>query len=550
MAIGRLAALISLFLIAYAGLLFDLYDIQINHGTEYRAKAERSYSAGEKQYPDRGIIYFTDKSGGELAAVINKNFQKIYASPKKIQEKNQDYSELAHQLASVLQTSPEDLLAELKGSGTEDDYQLLVRRADESMIQQFFDLGIKDGVYVGDDPARFYNFGNLAAHVLGFVAPNSNDSGKSGKYGVEEYYNDKLIGTPGEMSEKGKFVAPVPGEDLVLSIDPNIQAEGERILNNLVEKYSAKGGSVIVEEPRTGKILTVASTPAFDPNNYSKSEISTFLNPVTQQIYEPGSVFKVVTMSSALDAGKVTPDTRYNDTGKLVIYDKTIQNWDLKAHGWVTMTNVIEKSLNTGSAFAEKKLGHAAFLSYLKKFGFDEKTGIDLPGELRGNLKSIVPKSPEVAYATASYGQGIAVTPIEMINAVSAIANGGKLMKPYLNAKSEPQFIRQAIGKTAADQVTQMMVSAVDKAEVAHIKGYSIAGKTGTALVPENGRYTDRVINTYIGFGPTSDPKFVILIKLNEPQGSPLAGQTVVPAFRDLAQFILNYYNIPPDRVE
>ena len=545
MAIGRIAALIGLFLLAYTGLVFNLYDLQINHGQEYLALAERSFRTGEKRYPDRGVVYLMDKYGKELAAVTNKNFQKIYVSPKEIQ----DYSEAAHQLSIILGVPAEELAPKLEGSGPKDDYQLLTRKAEDGIVEKVFEANIK-GVYIGDDPARYYSFGNMAAQVLGFVSPNEDDSGSSGKYGIEKYYDEKLGGVPGEISDGGKLIPPVPGKSLILTIDPNIQTESERVLAKLVDDFGAKRGSVIVQEPSTGKILAMASDPSFDPNVYSKSNISNFLNPVTQEIYEPGSVFKIVTMAAALDAGKMTPDTKYNDTGKLVIYDKTIQNWDLKAHGMVTMTNVIEQSLNTGAAFAEKKLGHAAFLAYLKKFGFDEKTDIDLPGEVRGNLKSVGPKSPEVAYATASFGQGVAITPIEMISAVSAIANGGKLMRPYLNSEMAPQTIREVIGQKAVSQITGMMVSAVDKAEVAHIKGYSIAGKTGTAQVPERGGYSDKVINTYVGFGPASDPKFVILIKLDEPQGAPLAGQTVVPAFRSLAQFIFNYYNIPPDRVE
>ena len=545
MAIGRIAALIAASILAYTGLVFNLYDLQINHGEEYLAQAHRSYRAGEKQYAERGVIFFTDKSGYDLAVVTNKNFQKIYASPREVQ----DYSEAAYQLTDILSIPAEELALKLKGSGPKDDYKLLVRKAEEDVVDRVFDAGIK-GVYIGDESARYYSSGNTAAQMLGFVAPDNDGIGKSGKYGLEEYYEERLSGIPGEVSEGGKLTQPVPGKGLRLTVDLSIQKESERILSELIDKFGAKGGSVMVQEPVSGKILAMASDPTFDPNNYSKSDVSVFLNPVTQQVYEPGSVFKIVTMASALDAGKVTPDTKYNDLGKLTVYDKTIQNWDLKAHGWVTMTNVIEKSLNTGSAFAEKKLGHGAFLSYLNKFGFDEITGIDLPGEVRGSLKSIVPKSPEINYVTASYGQGISVTPIAMLNAVSAIANGGKLMRPYLNSEIQPELIREVISREAATQMTNMMVSAVDKAEVAHIKGYSVAGKTGTALVPEKGRYTDRVINTYVGFAPASNPKFTILIKLNEPVGAPLAGQTVVPAFRDLAQFMLNYYNIPPDRVE
>jgi cell division protein FtsI/penicillin-binding protein 2 len=391
----------------------------------------------------------------------------------------------------------------------------------------------------------------LAAHALGFVSQSDADSGESGRYGAEKFYDDLLTGKTGEAKED-KILSPETGADLALTIDPSIEREAERSLENLIKNYSASGGSVVVMEPQTGKILAMGSFPSFNPNAYADSDLSAFINPVTQKIYEPGSVFKVITMAAGIDAGKITPETIFEDTGKLIVSGRTIQNWDLKAHGKVTMTQVIEQSINTGAAFAQKKVGDAVFREYLDRFGFGEKTGIDLPGEVKGDLRRLVPGAPAVAFATASFGQGVAVTPIEMINAIAAIANGGKLMRPYVNAAEAPRVLRQVISPETARQVTQMMVSAVDKAEVAKIKGYSIAGKTGTAQVPDfaRGGYTDKVINTYIGFGPASNPKFIILIKLNEPAGAPLAGLTVVPAFRDLAQFLLNYYNIPPDRIE
>jgi len=295
----------------------------------------------------------------------------------------------------------------------------------------------------------------------------------------------------------------------------------------------------------------MGSYPTFDPNRYSEAELGDFLNPVTQQIYEPGSVFKIITMAAGIDAGKIATSTTFNDTGVLILNGKKIQNWDHKAYGRVTMTNVIEKSLNTGAAFAERTTGDKIFTDYVTKFGFGEPTGVDLPYELKGDLRRLNPSSPAIAFATASFGQGVAVTQMGLINAVAAIANDGELMRPYVNADLAPHSVRTVITKKTADAVTEMMVSAVDKADVASISGYSIAGKTGTAQVPDfvHGGYTDKVINTYVGFGPTSNPRFAILIKLNEPEGAPVAGLTVVPAFRDLAQFILNYFNIPPDRL-
>lgn len=259
-------------------------------------------------------------------------------------------------------------------------------------------------------------------------------------------------------------------------------------------------------------------------------------------------------MAAGIDAGKITPETTYNDRGSVTLDGWTIKNYDLDKYGpygKVTMTRVLERSINTGAVFAQREIGRELFTDYLHKFGFGEKTGIDLPAELGGDLRQLNPNARDIAFATASYGQGVAVTPLGLINAVSAIANGGVLMRPYLNAVLEPLVIRRVISEKAAREAAAMMVSAVDKAEVAVIKGYTLAGKTGTAFVPDftHGGYTEKVINTYVGFGPTENPRFTALIKLNDPEGAPLAGLTVVPAFRDLAQFILNYYGVEPDRL-
>ncbi len=541
--VSRLTLLTAVFVLGYSVLIFNLYNLQLYNGQYYLVRAESQYAASDILTAARGTIYFTDKNGNHLPAVSNKDFSFVYAVPKMIE----DPTETANRLADALGRPVGDLLKQL--SKPNDTYELIQKKLPKDAVAKLTEARLK-GVYVAIEPERFYPFGALAAHVLGFVAPNPHDPGQSGRYGMEEYYDDRLAGTPGQV-QGNKVVAPDAGKNVVLTIDPNIQIEAEHILNDLVSKYSASGGAFIVAEPKTGKVLAMGANPSFDPNSYSGYEIGMFLNPITQALYEPGSVFKVITMAAGIDAGKITPETKYFDNGQITVSGKTIKNWDLKAHGWMTMTEVIENSLNTGSSFAEAKTGDANFRDYVTKFGFGEKTGINLPGELRGNIRALGPHAPSIAFAAASFGQGISVTPIEMISALAALANGGKLMRPYLNADDSPQVIRQVVGEEAAQKVTGMMVSAVDKANVASIKGYSLAGKTGTAQVPDlkNGGYTDKVIDTYIGFGPTSDPRFIILIRLNQPSGGVHAAETVVPAFRELAQFILNYYNIPPDRL-
>lgn len=532
--VSRLTVLTALFTLGYSYLVFHLYQLQVERGEFYTARAESLHGAF-LDYGRRGSIYFTDREGNRVPAASNKEFPTVYAVPKSIENP----AEAARNIGPLLAIPVAEL--ETRLSKKDDLYELLAKKVDPDIGAQIDALGVR-GVYVRTVAERFYPFGTLASHLLGYVGPSDADFGAAGHYGVEEFYDEDLRGRSGA----GEV------ESVTLTIDPNIQLEAERILKTLVTTKAAKSGSVVVEDPKTGKILTMASYPSFDPNAYSKSEIGAFLNPATQELYEPGSVFKVITMAAGIDAGKITPSTTYEDTGELYLNGKTIRNWDLKAHGRASMTYVIEHSLNTGAAYAEMRTGNETFTNYVKKFGFGEKTGVDLLGEAKGDIRALKAKGQQIDFASASFGQGVAVSTIELANAFSALANGGVLMRPYVNAARGPEEIRRVVSSETARQVTDMMVSAVDGALIAKIKGYAVAGKTGTAQVADlsrGGYYEDRVVNTYAGFAPASDPRFVIVVKLAEPEGAPLAGSTVVPAFRDLAQFILNYYMIPPDRL-
>jgi len=545
--VGRIKLVITIIFLIYAVILVRLYDLQILRNEYYLARAQLQYEKNIFQKGLRGNIYFKDKNNDLILFATNKDFPLIYAVPQEIE----DVSETINKLQEYLNFSPQKIKnLEKSLSNKNSKYALILRKAPQEIVNKIKELNIK-GIYISNLPERFYPFGVLASHILGYVGEDNN-IGESGKYGVEEFYNKILNGKEGKI-QNNEIIPPVPGEDIILTIDPNIQREGERILSSLIVNQKAKSGLFIVEEPKTGKILAMGAVPNFDPNNYSKYDIANFLNPNISAIYEPGSVLKVITMAIGIDSNKFTPETTVYDSGSLTLNGKTIQNWDKKAHGKVTMTQVIEDSINVGAVYAQMKIGRQIFLNYLKQFGFDSLTGIDLPGEIKGSLKSLTnPNAPDINYATASFGQGIAITPIELINAFSAIANGGNLMRPYINSELQPQIIRNVISSSTAKMVTQMMVSAVDKAKIAKIKGYSIAGKTGTAQVPnlKTGGYKEAYIHSYVGFAPATNPKFVILIRIDEPEGAQLAGLTVVPAFREFAQFILNYYNIPPDRIE
>jgi cell division protein FtsI/penicillin-binding protein 2 len=537
----RFTAIVAAFVLAYGFLLFHLYQVQLVKGGYYAARAESQATAANSG-PTRGAIYFTDENGNVLPAAVNQDMPLIYATPKDIV----DLSRTANALAPVLGLST-GALRKLLGK-PKDSYETVMRRASADIAQKVSDLDLK-GIYVDTAAERLYPLGSVAGQLLGYVGPNASGSGESGHYGIESEYDATLSG--GSSTDQG---SPI-GSDVTLTIDPNIQIEAEKVLDTLITENQATGGSVIVEDPQTGKIIAMASNPGFDPNHYQSSSIADFLNTTVQAVYEPGSIFKVLTMAAGIDSGAITPETTYDDLGTLKINGRTIENYDLHTHGaygpGTTMTNVIEHSINTGAIFAENRTGNGPFLSYMKKFGLDAPTGIDLPGEVAGSLRQLKPNASQVAFDTAAYGQGVAVTPIELIAAISAIANSGTLMRPYVNAALSPQVARRVISTSTATQVAGMMISAVDKAGVASISGYSLAGKTGSAFIPDlvHGGYTDKLIDSYVGFGPTTNPKFTALIRLNTLPSTALAAQSVVPAWRTLAQYIINYYNIPPDRV-
>jgi len=541
----RITTLAVIFILAYAALGINMYDVQIKDGELHKINAASYHELAGILTPKRGSIYFTDKDGSRVPAAINKEYPTIYAIPSEIT----DPVGTAKVLSSVSERSEEELVAAF--SKENDPFEPIAERPTDEEVAFVKEQGL-DGVYTEHSWDRFYPLGNIASHLIGFSSKSDDPIG-SGKYGLELYSDDTLRGTPGS-TDGDELVRPINGEDIYLTIDRNIQFQAEKTLDDLINEYDAQGGTVMVQDPKTGAILAMASRPDFDPNEYGEyatRDLSLLKNPALEDVYEPGSIFKVITMSAGIDSGKITPDTTYVDTGEVTLNGRTIKNWDLKAYGEVTMTRVIERSLNTGAVFAQRQMGPDVFYDYLVKFGFKEKTGIDLPGETTGSLRPLEYDPREINFATASYGQGVSVTPIELITALSTIANDGVMMKPFINKDEEPEKIGRVISANSARQVQEMMVSAVEKAEIPRIRGYNVAGKTGTANVPDFvfGGYTDEVINTYIGFAPAYEPEVVVMVKLNKPYGAPLAGLTVVPAFRELTHFVLNYYGISPDNV-
>lgn len=525
------------FFLFSAVILCRLFYIQVLQADFYRALAE-----GLKIYPDetnlteRGEIFLED--GTPLA--INWEWPLVFASPPKIT----DEAEVVNVLSEILNL-PQSFIQEKLQKDTL--YSPIKSRLAEGEIVALENLNL-DGIYLTTERGRYYPKEELASKIVGFL-----DANHQGQYGLEEFYNDIL-----ENESKGT--------DLALTIDYNIQFMAEKLLKEAKENLEIESGQIIVIEPHTGKILALSDFPNFNPNLYQEyaanENLEVFKNSVTTELFEPGSVFKPFTMAAALNEGKITPQTTYQDPGMLKIDGWPIYNYDGRTYqGEITMTEVLEKSINTGAVFVQEQLEHNVFLEYLKKFGFFEPTGIDLAETFSENKE--IKKGREINFATASFGQGVEMTPIQLVRAFSAIANGGKLIRPYLvekfsadgeTVKTEPETSSSVISQKTVSQLIPMLISVVENgfAKSARIPGYYVAGKTGTAQVAfsslgiEKSGYSEKTIQSFVGFAPAFNPRFLILVRLENPK-TKTAEYSAVPIFHDLAKYIVDYWQIPPD---
>ncbi len=500
----------------------------------------------------RGNIYLKDALSGDLfLAATNRKFPLVYLVPSKVDWA--DNIQTIEKVASTLGIEADSITKAI--SGRQDVSKVFKRKLTAEDVDKVKNLNLK-GLGISYEMDRFYPGRQLASNTIGFLGYDQ--EGRSGQYGIEAYYDDELFGKSRPSTGGGEsFARP---EDVVLTIDKNIQDFSEDRLDNLIKTWNAEGGSIIVQDPQTGKILAMADRPSFDPNDYSDFAISSFLNRGIQGVFEPGSSFKPITMAMGLDLGKITPQTTFTDTGFVEISGYKINNFSERVFGTQTMSQVLEKSINTGAMFVQGIVGDDNFLNYIINMGFGQKTGVDLPGEVGGDITNLYSRR-KINYLTASFGQGIAVTPLQLINAYSAIANGGRLMRPYVVEKiikeggleevTKPEVISIPISEKTSAKLRTMLVSVVDNGfDKARIKGYDIAGKTGTAQIPDGrGGYSENeYIHDFLGFAPAFDPKFVILIKMDRPKGITFAADSLSPTFRELAQFLITYFKIPPTR--
>lgn len=559
--------ILSIFILFVALLLgAKLYFVQIIYGDVFSEKADRQYIKPNQDLYNRGNIFFQDKDGNLVSGATLKTGYTIAINPKLILDESYTYNSLKE----IIEVDEETFF--FRAGKKDDPYEEITNRIskEEADLIDALDL---DGVYVYKERWRYYPGNTLAAQTIGFTGYEGDE--RSGRYGLERYYNDVL--TRDDSNVYVNFFAEIFSNigdslsddrsktgDIVTSIEPSVQLFLENELRLVMEEWNSKLSGGIIIDPKSGSIYALAVSPTFDINTFNEVDNpSVYSNPLIDGIYEMGSIIKPLTMAIGIDSGSITTETTYYDKGYVVIEDYRISNFDGKGRGRVPMQEILNQSLNTGAVFVAEQSGTDVFREYMMKLGVGEETGIDLPNESAGLVANL--NSPRfVEYATASFGQGFAITPIATVRALSSLANGGRTINPhvakkitYTNGLSKNVSYakeEQVFKKETTDEVTRMLVEVVDKAlrgGTVKLDNYSIAAKTGTAQIAkkdERGYYDDRFLHSFFGYVPAYDPQFLIFLYTLEPKGVRYASQTLTDPFMEIVKFLINYYEVPPDR--
>jgi stage V sporulation protein D (sporulation-specific penicillin-binding protein) len=579
---GRFVILMSAFGLMALGLLMRLFSLQILQNESFVAQAEEQHGAIRHIPASRGTI----KSADGFNLAMSQPAYQIHVDPKNLVNASDAARKIIEALRTPLPnppvlpaaTSSASPLASVDAAAASlaskiSDRRLrdvVVARKVEASRMQVLDSQHLKGISFTDDTKRYYPEGTLASQVLGFVGSDSTGADQ-GYYGIEGYFDQDLRGKDGKVYlEQDRMGNPIPigkyvpkpmeqGATITLTLNRDMQYMAEEKLKAGVEANKAESGSVIIMEPQTGKVLALANYPTYDPLNWSDATVqkkALFKDSAISDVYEPGSVMKAFTVSTGIDLGLFGPETTYH-SAPLKVADHTITTADFKYYGTATVTQMLEHSDNTGAAQFGMQIGRDRFLAAFHKIGFDHKTGITLEGE--GN--SIIPNVQDwqtLTVATASFGQGISVTPIQLTQMMATIANKGQEMQPTIIQSLQqggvtkdvaPVSLGQIFSSHTTDQVVSMLQKVVLYGEFHRLalQGYRIAGKTGTAQIPENGVYNqNQTITTFLGFAPATDPKFVMLVKLNKPQINNSA-ETVVPVWMNIAAELFHTYGIAPE---
>jgi cell division protein FtsI/penicillin-binding protein 2 len=557
--------------------LIRLFQVQILAHSEYKAKADNKHQARVDLIGDRGNIYFQNlKSGDNFPVAINLITYDIGFDANFISQTNE--SNQAQIKEFIDQNFPDIDKVKLEEEFNNKDkrYYIFAKDVPENIVEPLKKKALK-GIILEKKSVRSYPEKTLGSHILGYFSKYKQE----GQYGLEQYYNEKLKGQVGFASveakdRRGVWLANTKiekqdatnGSNLILTVDHTIQFKLEETLAELSAEFKPKTALGAIMDPKTGDILAMAATPNFDINEYNKvDDIGVFRNPLVENLYEQGSIFKPITVGIGLDKGVITPSTTYEDKGTERINGFDISNWSKKVYGSQTMSYALENSLNLGMIFIQRKLGREAFVSgIIDQFQIGKETGVDLPGELKSNTNNLTKQARdlrEVDFANASYGQGISMTPIRMLTSFNSIVNEGKIMKPRIvksiqNSEGEitniePEVQGQSMSPEKARQLSEMLVDVVENSSARQVMvdGYNIGGKTGTGQIASIGGFQKEGGEThqsFIQFATLDNPKYTLLISLNAPQGSRFADTSVVPKIKPLNEFLLSYLNVPPDK--
>ncbi|MEK7583752.1 MAG: penicillin-binding protein 2 [Patescibacteria group bacterium] len=553
--------------VAFVAVIVRLFFIQVLAHEYYLDLADAQHTRFADIAAKRGVIYARDHTNEPESTLyplaISKAFFEIYLTPSEITRP----INAADLLSEVLGVDHDTILQ--RSQKENDPYETGTSKATDEQMRVIMDAGI-EGIHARETVWRNYPDKEIGSHIIGFFGVEGSE--RVGKYGLEGYWQSELAG----IDEKGMVMRDglgqiIPsiggdlglaedGADIVLSVDRTIQYEVCTQLQAGVQRFAADSGTAIVLETDTGAILAMCNYPSFDPNEYGDvTDVNYFNNSAVFEAYEPGSVFKPLSMAIAIDQGLVSPSTTYEDFGEVTVDGRPIKNFDEKAHGVKTMTEVLQESLNTGIVFATRQVPNRKFYDYIRAFGFGERTGVQLSQEMPGSLGELA-SGADVYKATASFGQGITVTPLQMVSSINALANGGILMQPYIVdevrrsdntiERTEPRQVRRVVSAETADTVSAMMIRVAEEGydHKASIPGYYIAGKTGTAQIVEKGEYTAKTNHTFVGFGPGPDPRFTVLVKLSNVKNVAFASDSTTPIFNKIASFLVQYLKIPPNR--
>ena len=548
-------------------LVGKLYFVQIVEGANFKQKAEHQYVEGSN-YFDRGSIFFSAKDGSEVPAASLKTGFTLTINPEIIQ-KTGTIDSIYDALNAV---TPLDKMAYLvHANKVNDPYEELATRLAPEVADKIQALKL-NGVSLFSQKWRIYPGNEMAAQTVGFLGYKGNDY--AGRYGLERYYepvlarsgDDAFVNFFAEVfSNIKKSVSSDQSleGDVVTTIEPSVQSFLEQDLEKVTKQYSSEFTGGIVIDPKTGEIYAMSMYPSFDPNNINQvTDQSVFRNKFVEDRYEMGSIIKPLTMAAGLDAGVITPQTTYNDPGCETLNKKTFCNYDLRSRGpSVPMQIILDKSLNTGVAYIVSRLGNTAFTNYMYAYGLASTTGIDLPNEGH-SLVSNLASPRDLEHAQASFGQGIALTPIETVRALSVLANGGTLINPHLVKEIDykigtkktvpiakgPQVIKPATSEEISRMLTEVVDTALKNGNV-KLPNYSVAAKTGTAqIATSGGYYADRYLHSFFGYFPSYNPRFLIFLYTYYPKNVQYASETLTDTFIDMVKFLINYYQIPPDR--